>query len=114
MLQQDFSRTRGHRTFLHVAMDLLEPLPPTSSNNRYIFVVQDTFIKYVEFYQVDSADAPTVVDTYSMVVIEYLTRWTITVALGQIDTETIGRALLFEVVLSSGPKASSLQTTDTT
>lgn len=40
---------------------------------------------------------------------QYLTRWTITVALGQIETETIGTALLLEVVLSSDTKASSLQ-----
>jgi len=54
--------TGGLAPMHRVAMDFFGPLPPTSSDNRYVFVLQDTFTKYTELYPLPRINASTVAE----------------------------------------------------
>ena len=45
-----------------IAVDFLEPLPVTSSGNRYILVAGDYFTKWIEVYAVPNDESITVAD----------------------------------------------------
>ena len=48
-----------------VAVDILGPLPQTSSGNRYILVAMDYFTRWDEAYAIQNQEATTVTDPIS-------------------------------------------------
>jgi hypothetical protein len=58
-----FLRLVEQRQFQRVAIDLFVPLPSSDVDHKYVLVMQDTFTKFVEFYPLVWADAPSVLAT---------------------------------------------------